>query len=444
MRYELGLSCLMFFYLGCQSGATDHTENEPEGSKPNVVLIMADDLGYADLSSYGSTSIQTPHIDQLARQGMKLTNYHSNGVVCSPTRASLMTGLYPQEVGIEGVITAKSHRDTGMSPDQYTLAELFKAAGYRTALFGKWHLGYKPALGPVVQGFDVFRGFVSGNIDYQSHIDQEGYADWWKGKELHPEKGYLTSLITDHGIRFMENTPDRPFFLYLPHGAPHSPYQGPNDPAERTVQGEFPISGSRTDVAQAYQEMVESLDANVGRIMAYLNDHGLLENTLVIFCSDNGASPKAGANTPFRGFKGQVYEGGHRVPAIFYWKGKVQPGTTDQLVLSMDMFPTLADLCHLAASNTKKVSGQSIAELLSNKPLKQLNERTVFWRFHDQKAARRGPWKLVIEDDEYYLYNLDTDQVESTDVKEEHSEIFNMLKQALQSWEAGLTEEIKA
>jgi arylsulfatase A-like enzyme len=405
---------------------------------------MADDMGYADLSCYGSNTINTPHIDSLARDGLKLTNYHSNGVVCSPTRAALLTGLYPQEAGIEGVVTAKSHRFTGMSPDQYTLAEFFKEVGYSTALFGKWHLGYEAQFGPAAQGFDDFRGFVSGNIDYQSHIDQEGYADWWEEKALKPEEGYLTNIITDHGIRFMENVKDQPFFLYLPHGAPHYPYQGPDDPADRTVGGDFPVSGSRKDVKEAYKEMVESLDKNVGRIMDYLKANALLENTVVIFCSDNGASQQAGSNAPFRGYKGQVYEGGHRVPAIFYWDGKIPAGVSDELMLSMDIFPTLADLLKVDISSNLQISGKSMASSIVDKNENTTGERTVFWRFKEQKAARKGKWKLLIDQNEMSLYNLSEDPAESRDVKEENQPILMELKQALEQWESQLKVEIIA
>ena len=180
---------LSFAFSFCSSKVDNQQRSEqPTPIKPNIVLIMADDLGYRDLGCYGNTKINTPNIDTLAEAGLRLTNYHSNGAVCSPTRAALMTGLYPQEAGIEGVVTAKSHRDTGMPLEKLTLAEFLQEAGYTTAMFGKWHLGYSPAFGPNVQGFDHFSGFVSGNVDYQSHIDQEGYADWWNGEHLAGKK----------------------------------------------------------------------------------------------------------------------------------------------------------------------------------------------------------------------------------------------------------------
>ncbi len=442
---KVWLWLLIILFSGCQRKASDKKVIKDQGNQPNVVLIMADDLGYADLSCYGSKNIDTPNLDSLATHGLKLTNYHSNGVVCSPTRAALLTGLYPQEAGIEGVVTAKSHRHTGMSANRYTLAELFKSAGYATAMFGKWHLGYQPEFGPVVQGFDNFNGFVSGNIDYQSHIDQEGHADWWVGKELKPEAGYLTDIITDQGIRFIERVKGQPFFLYLPHGAPHYPYQGPDDPADRTVGGAFPVLGSRQDVQGAYKEMVESLDKNVGCIITYLRENALLENTLVIFCSDNGASQHAGSNAPFNGFKGQVYEGGHRVPAIFYWKNSIKAAESDELVLSMDIFPTIAEMLGVDIPAGTQVSGKSLASLINgNTENNTTHERTVFWRFKEQKAARKGKWKLVINQEDEALYNLAEDPGENKDIKGENQAVFLELKQALAQWESQLKEEINA
>lgn len=406
---------------------------------------MADDLGYGDLKYFGGDgTINTPNIDNLIAGGLKFTNFHSNGVVCSPTRASLMTGLYPQETGIEGVVTAKNHRDTGMKPEEYTLAEFFKEAGYQTAIFGKWHLGYQPKYGPIVQGFDYFRGFVSGNVDYKSHIDQEGYADWWKAKTLVPEDGYLTDLITDHGIEFMETVQDKPFFLYLAHGAPHYPYQGPDDPADRTVQGEFPIQGSRKDKTTAYKEMIQSLDRNVGRVMNYLKTEKPLEETLVVFLSDNGATPKVGSNDPFRGSKGQMYEGGHHVPAVFYWKDVTPSGTTDQLALTMDIFPTLIDI--LGATTQRHFSGISLKPVIlgDQQRVKNGNNRTVFWRFKGNKAALMGTWKLVINDEGEALYDLSNDIGESNNIKHEYPGIFEVLMQTVKQWESSLPNQMRS
>ena len=442
---------LSFLLIAFCSGAIQNKlRSQNVVDRPNVIIIMADDLGNGDLEAFGGDgSIRTPNINRLVAGGLKLTNYHTSGVVCSPTRASLMTGLYPQEAGIASVVTAAHHRHTGMSPDHYTMAEFFKEAGYNTGIFGKWHLGYKPEFGPVVQGFDQFRGFVSGNIDYFSHIDQEGYADWWKQSELSPEKGYLTDLITDHGIDFINEAQGKPFFLYLAHGAPHYPLQGPNDTAYRTVQGDFLKGGIRTDTERRYKDMIESLDHNIGRILTYLKDKKLLKKTLILFFSDNGAPRNAGSNRPYRGTKGTVYEGGHRVPAVFYWLDVIEPSSTDDLVLTMDVFPTLADILNIDLTPRTKVSGLSVAPLIFSPSKGNENDknlRTVFWQWHPnqrygiQKAVRQGPWKLVINNEGTALYNLHKNLDESMDVKSEYPEKLEELQLALERWESSISD----
>jgi len=440
--YAIGFMALLGW--GCDSPPNREGNSNSENTAPNIVLIMADDLGYNDLGCYGNTVIKTPTIDRLAASGFRFTDYHSNGAVCSPTRASLLTGLYPQEAGVEGVITAKSHRETGMSLDKFTMAEYLKGFGYATGIFGKWHLGYKPEFGPNVQGFDQFVGFVSGNVDYFSHIDQEGHEDWWNNQDLEKDAGYLTDLITDKALEYLEErNKDKPFFLYLAHGAPHSPYQGPNDTADRTVGGDFPVQGSRLDKDNAYREMIESLDDNVGRVMEYLEKNQLSENTLVIFCSDNGGAKNVGSNAPFSGFKGQLYEGGHRVPAIFYWKDRIQQKVSEELVLSMDLFPTIAGLLGLEVP--KALSGKNLASIFDGStPTHLEEERIVFWRFGNQIAVRKGNWKLLKIGEASSLYDLSTDIQESTDIKEANPDIFQELTKAYEEWETGLTEEIIA
>lgn len=199
--------------------------------RPNFVIILADDLGYGDLSCYGNREYHTPHLDSLAAQGMKFVDFQRSGPVCSPTRAGLLTGRYQQRAGIPGVIVAdfQQNRHHGLYPKEWTFAELLKNAGYATAIFGKWHLGYLPKFNPIHHGFDRFRGYVSGNIDYHSHIDRVGVYDWWDGDKTVEEPGYSTHLITRHTLRFIEDNKDKPFCVYVAHEAPHTPFQGPND-----------------------------------------------------------------------------------------------------------------------------------------------------------------------------------------------------------------------
>lgn len=416
--------------LGCQS-----TESGAADSSPNIILIMADDLGYGDIGCFGNTNTQTPHLDQMAAEGMRLTDYHSNGSICSPTRAALMTGKYQQRVGIDGVISAKNHRETGLALDEVTMAEQFKENGYATAIYGKWHLGYQASFGPFVQGFQSFRGYVSGNVDFHSHIDQAGYEDWWRDSVLVPEDGYVTDLITKHGLRFIRENKDRPFFLYLPHEAPHYPYQGRNDSADRRVGGQFPVKGSRADVEIAYKEMVEVLDEGVGQIIQTVRDLGLAERTMIVFVSDNGAT-SAGSNGALNGFKGSLLEGGHRVPGIVWWPGKIQAGgVCQESILGMDWFPTFGAIANLEGRQPDLLDGKNVSAALFQG--EKLSQRALFWHFKNRRAMRDGPWKLLwnVETDELSLFNLETDLGEQTDLSEKFPERAEEMKQRLQLWE---------
>jgi arylsulfatase A-like enzyme len=414
--------------------------------RPNIILIMADDLGYGDIGCYGNSTIATPHLDALAAGGVKFTDFHSNGPVCSPTRAALLTGRYQQRCGIEGVVTAKSHRHTGMALEETTFAEVLKTAGYATGIFGKWHLGYSVAFNPARQGFDEFRGYVSGNVDYHSHIDQAGHEDWWQNEALAPEEGYSTDLITKHGVDFIERHKDRPFCLYLPHEAPHYPYQGRGDKADRAAGTVVATQGSRTDKAAAYKEMVEAMDEGVGRIAATIKRLGLTENTFLFFCSDNGANA-AGSNGPLAGHKGSVWEGGHRVPAIAYWPGTIPPGVTNETALSMDLFPTMANVARVVLPTETVLDGVSLLPTLTRGA--SLPERTVYWRFGNKKAIRRGPWKLLrnsspkgtkqAQDTGYHLFNLADDLGETNDLSRARPDLAKELRAALEAWEEDVT-----
>ena len=410
--------------------------NTEKRRKPNVVVILADDLGYGDLGCCGSTLASTPNLDGLAADGLRFTDFHSNAAVCSPTRAAFLTGRYQQRVGIENVLRPTTHRDKpGLPLEAVTFVTLFRNAGYTTGLMGKWHLGYPPAFNPVHHGFNVFHGFLSGNIDYQSHVDGAGQLDWWNGLEIGQEKGYTTDLITDHGVRFIEQNKERAFCLYLAHGAPHAPYQGPKDPAGRAVGKPDPGEGQRKDKKGAYREMIESMDGGVGRIIGTLGRLGLDRDTFVFFCSDNGAVA-LGSNRPLSSLKGELGEGGHRVPAIAYWPGRIRPGINAQTAMTMDVFPTLAEIAGASVPPGLKLDGSSMLALLTEG--KPMPERTLFWRTGantPERAARRGPWKLRVTQERTTLHNLDADLAERNDLAVEKPEKVQELKQALAEWE---------
>ena len=410
-------------------------DGNPKGTnRTNIILIMTDDLGYGDIGCYGSTKINTPNIDALARGGMKFTDYHSNCPVCSPMRAALLTGRYQQRAGIEGVIYAKGPiRQTGLALEETTFAEVLKTRGYATGIFGKWHLGYNVEFNPARQGFDEFRGYVSGNVDYHSHIDGAGFDDWWKNLEKVPEEGYCTDLITKHGIDFIERHKDEPFCLYLPHESVHSPYQGRNDPPERLPDGKKGKKARGEEIARAYKEMVEVMDEGIGKIVETVRRLGLERKTFIFFCSDNGAT-RNGSNGALAGYKGSLWEGGHRVPAVAYWPGRIKPGTvTSQITLGMDMFPTMISIAGAKLPAGLNLDGVDLLGMLLED--RKLPERTLFWRYRKERAVRKGPWKLLVQGDNVKLYNLDEDLGEKKNLAGAKPEMVKMLQDELTSWE---------
>lgn len=396
--------------------------------KPNIILILADDLGYGDIGCYGG--IRTPNLDRLAAGGIRFTDFHSSGAVCSPTRAGLMTGRYQQRAGIPDVITAANNRDHGMSTSEITFPKLLQKAGYRTAIFGKWHLGYLPKFNPVHHGFDEFRGYVSGNVDYVSHVDQAGYADWWNGDKLAPEEGYVTDLISKHGLRFIEENKSRPFFLYLAHEAVHSPYQGPHDKAFREPGKHN--NQPRADYKPAFREMLESMDASVGAVVDAVRRAGLEKDTLIVFVSDNGGTPMS-SNGPLRGHKSSLWEGGHRVPAIACWPGAIKAGQSDATGITLDLFPTFLDAAGVARP-ARKLDGMSLLPHWTQRA--GVSERTLFWGHGRQRAMRQGKWKLVqMPGEEPALFDLSTDVGERRNLAAEQPARAKSMRDAIAAWE---------
>jgi len=424
----------MTVLAGC-GRAAQNRGSSGKAKRPNIILIMADDLGYGEVGCYGHRKIKTPSIDALAKGGMRFTDYHSNGPVCSPTRAALLTGRYQQRCGIDEVVYAKGPaRETGMPLGEITFAEVLKKAGYVTGIFGKWHLGYNVEFNPAKQGFDEFRGYVSGNVDYHSHFDGAGIEDWWENLQKVPEQGYVTDLITKHGIDFIERHKDRAFCLYLPHEAPHYPYQGRKDPPERLGGGKIGKKTPRSDIARAYKEMVEVMDEGIGRIVETVRRLGLEREAFIFFCSDNGAS-KNGTNVPLNGFKGSLWEGGHRVPAVAYWRGRIKAGAViDQTVLGMDLFPTMVSLARAKLPTGLELDGVDLTGMLFEG--RTLPKRTLFWRYRTQRAVRKGPWKLLVQGKNRKLFNLDDDLGEKNDLAPSRRDIVKSLQDELAAWEA--------
>ncbi|MFG0334592.1 MAG: sulfatase-like hydrolase/transferase, partial [Maioricimonas sp. JB049] len=388
----------LFLQLLCLTAALLLLEAPAVADRPpNLILIMADDLGYGDISPYDGW-IQTPQLERLAAGGVRLTDFHSSGNVCSPTRAGLMTGRYQQRAGIPGVVVADPkravHKD-GLQPSEVTIAEVLKQAGYATAIFGKWHLGYDPKYNPIRHGFDRFNGYVSGNIDFFSHYDQSGNFDWWQQDQRQDEDGYVTHLIDRHANEFIRANAERPFFLYLPHEAPHYPFQGPDDEPRRS-EGKGRAADdkwSRPEMRARYRQMVVEMARSIGHLLDTLEELNLDENTLVFFLSDNGAAGRYGDNSPLRGSKGSNWEGGHRVPAIVQWPGKIPAGTVrDDLAISLDILPTFLAAAGASVPDGHNLDGINLLPMLTNG--QSLPDRNLVW---NGRAVRDGKWKLIVD-----------------------------------------------
>jgi arylsulfatase A len=427
------------------------------GSRPNFVLIVADDLGYGDLGCYGSELTDTVNIDRLAAGGLRLTDFHSNGPMCTPTRVALLTGCYQQRFGenFDGAL-GQDDRYTGLPLEAVTLAEILKEAGYATGAFGKWHLGYLPPYTPRNQGFDTFVGLNSGDGDFHSHIDRSGNRDWWINDEIGMEEGYTTKLLTQHSVAFINEHKQEPFFLYVPHLAIHFPWQGPNDPPHRQVgvnydDDKWGIIPDRGNIAPHVKAMIEALDQSVGEIVEALDVNGLTNNTLIIFTSDNGGYitynggfENISSNGPLKGQKTDVHEGGHRVPCIFHWPGRIEPGRESaELVMSMDFYPTIAQLAGAGLHSEQRLDGVDLSDFLFKQS--QLGNRSLFWRMRGKSAARKGPWKVNLSDRETpFLYNLNQDIGEKVNLAQRYPERVRSLMEAYDRWEADVNGGFRA
>ena len=408
----------------------------PDARAPNVVLIVADDLGYGDLSCYGSTQIQSSGIDRLSREGVRLTNCYANAPICSPTRAALMTGNYPQRAGFEWAI-GYGERGRGLAVSEASLPRAMRANGFRTALFGKWHLGYDERFSPSNHGFDEFFGILAADVDYYSHIEATGEPGLYEGTTPVARPGYLTDLIAERALAFIHKQAGNPFFLEIAFNAPHYPFQLPGRPADiRTIRTYGPNVGSRAD----YIQMVRHLDLRIKEILQSIDDHKLTANTLVIFVADNGGE-RLSSNAPLSGGKGELWEGGIRVPCLIRWPGVISPGTvSQQVVMTMDLAATMLAACKVAPAAGRAVDGVDVMPILAGKRAEC--DRTLFWRiqsplvFDPQKAVRRGRWKYICEGSLELLFNLEADPGETIDLSLKNPKIVNELKEALRDWES--------
>ena len=428
-------------------------------SRPNLIVIMVDDMGYEGVSCFGNPYFKTPEIDRLAKEGMRLTDFHSSGTVCSPTRAGLLTGRYQQRAGIEAVIHPFSdhpeHRK-GLKPSETTFAESLKGAGYATGLIGKWHQGYpvnSDDYHPQNHGFDEFVGYHSGNIDFVSHVGDHNVHDWWHGRKETCEDGYTTRLINRYALDFVKRhgASKKPFCLYVAHESIHNPVQVPGDPVRRTTEKWDRWKWrevSKEERIAKYKGMTLPIDEGVGQLRRALIDLGIEKNTFVLFFSDNGPSGDFPSGSPkLRGGKGTVYEGGHKVPAIAWWPGRIQPGTeSDQPLISIDVMPTLIGLAG-AQLPKRALDGVDISPVLLR--AEKLDPRPFYWaslsnRGGRSEAMRDGVWKLVVqhpkakpgtfENERVELFRLDRDPSEKTDLSKRQPERAAKMLKRLKTW----------
>ena len=407
-------------------------------ARPNIVFILADDLGYGDLGCYGCEDVQTPNLDRLATEGVRFTDYYANGAVCTPTRAAFMTGRYQQWLGLEDAVTYQE-MGRGLPEDGQTVADALRGAGYATGLVGKWHLGYDFERRPLQQGFDSFFGFLGGNHHYFQHMDRIDVPDLWLGNESVEREGYTTDLLTAEALAFLAKHREQPFFLYLAHAAPHFPWQGPDD-ANKLVEPKKKSwqEGDR----ETYAAMVERLDQGIGQVLHQLDELGLRESTLVVFSSDNGGHTHS-RNAPMRDFKGTIWEGGTRVPCIARWPGHLPAGaTTSQVAITMDWTATFRRIAGLGTDPAGEDGLDLLPILIGDEPTR---ERTLFWRITNRRsrktveegrAVRRGSWKFIEEaNGEKSLFDLGIDVGEAHNVIGQHPDLVLDLTGALDAWE---------
>jgi arylsulfatase A-like enzyme len=413
------------------------------GRRPNVLFIMADDLGWADVGCYGRDDVRTPHIDGLARDGLRFDHGYSNSPICSPTRVGLITGRYQYRLPV-GLDEPTGGVDVGLEPGTPTLPAQLKAAGYQTSLLGKWHLGTPVRYSPLRHGYDRFWGLRGGGIDYFTHDIRrntaggavtESVPDLWDGDAPVEAVGYLTDLLGDRAAREVTRMAKegRPWLLSLHFTAPHWPWEGPGDEAvARSLTNALHFDGGNL---ATYRAMIESLDRNVGVVLAALRASGQARDTIVVFTSDNGGERFA-KTWPFHGMKGECLEGGIRVPLLVRWPGRVPRGaTTAQVAASMDFVPTFLDVAGVPAAQRAPTDGVSLLPALLER---RVVERDLYWRFkaNDQAALRRGPWKYLRIGGTEYLFDVVADPQERGNLKAREAARFDAMKADWAAWNA--------
>jgi arylsulfatase A-like enzyme len=417
---------LAIVLVACRSASSAAISETVQRRPPNIVIVFTDDQGYGDLSSYGHPTIHTPHIDALAASGSKLTQFYVAAPLCSPSRAALLTGCYPKRVGMHKHVIFPDY-DYGLHTDEVTLADLLRDEGYATGCFGKWHLGHRPGLLPTDQGFDSFFGVPYSNDMAQIHRKPDNKYKFrlpmMQGSEVvewEPDQRLLTKRFTEAAVAFIEDHADEPFFVYLPHSMPHIPLYASAD-----FEGTSPRG--------LYGDVIEEIDWSVGQITLALERHGLTDDTLVIFASDNGPwlpfKRNGGSAGLLRGGKGTNWEGGQRVPFIASWPGTIPSGRVcREVATAMDLFPTVANLIGTELSAERPIDGHDIGELLwGAQSARSPTEQFLYYTNKGELAGiRRGPWKLMFGSGA--LYHLEHDPRENWDVANQNEQLRDELR----------------
>lgn len=436
---RLGIQFFFLWLCVVSSAAAQESSDQP-----NVVLIITDDVGYGDIGSYGAPDIKTPNIDSLARDGVRLTDFYANGATCTPTRAGLISGRYQQRFGLERPLSAGEDRERGLPVTGTSLPQLLKNAGYATGLVGKWHLGWKEEFSPNAHGFDYFFGFKSGYLDYYQHTHQADH-DLFENEQPIEVEGYLTDLITQRTVAFIERNARRPFFIDVAYNAAHWPYQRPDEPSVARDHGRHigPFdepTNSRAD----YVAILERADQGIGEILAALDRLGLRENTIVIFTNDNGGEWLA-RSAPLFDHKGSVWEGGIRVPALIRWPARIPAGTvSSQVGLTMDLTASVLAVAGANVPAEARLEGINLFPMLEGRSPDV--ERTLFWRTVTgyqgaQWAVRSGDWKLVLDGARAQLFDVRQDVSEREDLLGLHSDVGRRLKSLFEAWKADVEAE---
>jgi arylsulfatase A-like enzyme len=414
---------------------------------PNIVFVLADDLGYADVSCYGRPDLSTPNIDHIAAKGVRFLQAYANSAVCTATRTALITGRYQYRlrVGLEEPLAGNSN--VGLPPEHPTLPSLLKKVGYSTTLIGKWHLGVLPKFGPLQSGYDHFYGFRGGAVDYYSHSAGHKEDLWDDDVPIH-QTGYLTDMLGSRTVDVINNYAKsrQPFLLSLHFNAPHWPWEAPGDEAEsqRLAQpgngGIFDFDGGSQ---KTYRRMIEAMDRQIGRVLQALDVNGLTENTIVIFTSDNGGERFADT-WPFTGKKTELLEGGLRIPAVLSWPARIPQGrTTEQVSISMDWVATLLAAAEAESDPAYPLDGINLLPLLTQSATP--SPRKLFWRYkaNAQRAVRDGDYKFLKILDNTFLFNVVEDPLERANLKERQKDVYRRLIREWYDWNAMMLPEIK-